>query len=63
MSQFSTRKQELEHKLADLETSLRDLRQLLHEEILEAEQHEFIVEEVFESHAAGSPLRGTFSRF
>jgi hypothetical protein len=41
MSQLSTKKQELERQISDLETTLHDLKHKLHEEI-EAEQHEAI---------------------
>lgn len=41
MSTFSPRKQELEHKISDLETTLHDLKQELHEQA-EVEQHDAI---------------------
>ena len=41
MSQVSTRKEELEHKISDLQETLQDLKRQLNEQI-ETEQHEAI---------------------
>ena len=41
MSQLSTKKEELERQISDLEATLQDLKRQVHEEV-EAEQHDAI---------------------